>query len=1030
MTGDARHIPETWLSLLGGRDAAGWLTAFADSPTQAVADLLRDAFYFGPLNLTNRAQLLQGWLDLIGNREEFAARLDTELTLWVEQHWGQYEPRAASSISAWLCLCSVVEFSARLPEDSRLKKCATALRLRFAESQRFLGSFSTAPAADPLGLYLAVIAEFQDEERSLAAFWHRICDLPDDVPFYHAPYGILGLRRLKAANPAEEGTLRAEVVLGLLRLARAFERLVLTRNLPEHIARAAFRRVAARTAEAYPNSPGWSRHGLAGALRLPERTRKWLVEAVPPLATAIRLENNKKGQHARNNPRNLLAPGSDWPERARQLAARLRRGERACLPEVQRLLDEERRYAEATGDTDPIARTLCNFATRTLRFSSHLARSWAEEARRWAPHDPFTWSTLRTTLLNEKQIAEALRYAWVAWKRFPQNDVSRNDLADVLKAANRNRDAEAIYRQTIELFPHDPVARNGLAGVLSVMRRYEDAIAVYRETLARFGDNVVESIVASNGLAGTLRRAGYYPEAEAEYRRSLEVYHAHHATLVSLASLVIRKGEAGRAEALSLVKHALELEPHDQRARQLQRELRPSAGADLDDLAAQWEQITEASLPPPAIVPPEEDELWTTDPETTGIDATIGELSEPDTSEIDALPSSDAEAAQPTTRPPDTIESGKAMSAAEETESQTSQQTQRPDIGASTQVNEQEAAAIESDAPVSDAPEAAAVEKPEPQLSREKKQEKTLAPQAGIREAKPVAHASVKETKPTTANATTPKDATTVAPDAKKVETRPRSSAYDPITLAALVAEAYFFRTWARGAPRGVAMLRRQKARELLNQATRLAPQDAQVLAEKIALSMDNGDTEAAYKNLTAQLDSHPAAAPLLVLKARFDRERARSEERRLDKSTLGELCIYPERLRGRNLALTPLFHLQKGLAALALTDGDVRAMEAARAFTKFRRLLGRNAADERIERASSHSRSSLDFHEWLQIQVDNRIFAGLGKPDETDLQPGDIALLESNLARHTSHVEEIEDAFTDRLAFAAITDRVIFASV
>jgi hypothetical protein len=42
--------------------------------------------------------------------------------------------------------------------------------------------FVKPPAADPLGLYLAVVAEFQGEDRSLAGFWHRLCDLPDGVP--------------------------------------------------------------------------------------------------------------------------------------------------------------------------------------------------------------------------------------------------------------------------------------------------------------------------------------------------------------------------------------------------------------------------------------------------------------------------------------------------------------------------------------------------------------------------------------------------------------------------------------------------------------------------------------------------------------------------------------------------------------------------------------------------------------------------------------------------------------------------------
>ena len=55
-----------WLAEIGGRDASGWLTAFAQSPRQAVADLLWDRFYFGPLNLTDRGQLLAGWLERLG----------------------------------------------------------------------------------------------------------------------------------------------------------------------------------------------------------------------------------------------------------------------------------------------------------------------------------------------------------------------------------------------------------------------------------------------------------------------------------------------------------------------------------------------------------------------------------------------------------------------------------------------------------------------------------------------------------------------------------------------------------------------------------------------------------------------------------------------------------------------------------------------------------------------------------------------------------------------------------------------------
>src|SRR6266705_1855252 len=151
MTIEAGNIPESWLTLLGGRDASGWLGAFVVSPKKAVAALLWDDFYFGPLNLTERGQLLAGWLDQLGNTERFAENLDAEFTIWIEENWGQYHYKAESLASAWSCLCSIIEFSSKLPKDSRLKSSAAALRARFAARQRFLGSFSTAPAADPLG---------------------------------------------------------------------------------------------------------------------------------------------------------------------------------------------------------------------------------------------------------------------------------------------------------------------------------------------------------------------------------------------------------------------------------------------------------------------------------------------------------------------------------------------------------------------------------------------------------------------------------------------------------------------------------------------------------------------------------------------------------------------------------------------------------------------------------------------------------------------------------------------------------------
>lgn len=552
MNGLSIHLPEEWLSRFGGADASGWLTAFLTDPDVAVSELLLNRFYFGPLNLTERWQLLATWLEALGDNGQFAPRLDSALAGWIQKNWGRFDHPVVTMVSAWTCLASVVEFSAKLPQSSRLVRAAAALRERFPLRERFLGSFSTAPAADPLGFYLAAIAEFQGEDRFLAWFWQSLCDLPDGVPFYHARYAMLGLRRLKAANSLENGTLRAEVVHGLLRLAMAFDRLVRERVLAEQVARPIFRRVAVQVAAAYPGSQRWAEHGLGQALDMRERPQKWGLEAIQPLAVAVRQEQ-AGANRSHIPPRSSIQADPVWTSRAKVLAAELRNCHTNSLTEIQRLLDEQRRYAEATGDTYFIVHSLRNFAMRILRLRPDIAGGWAEEARSWAPHDPWSWTIMVRIFLKQKDLVRTLRFAWIARKRFPENVVAHNGLAEVLKAAGRYPEAEEVYRQAIERFPENGFVRTGLADTLRRDRRWADAETTYRESIA----------------------AGYVASA----------------TYIGLAYLLLRKGEAGRAEALSLVDEALRLNPRDSYALPLKQRLQPGQAADVTAIADEWESL-------------------------------------------------------------------------------------------------------------------------------------------------------------------------------------------------------------------------------------------------------------------------------------------------------------------------------------------------------------------------------------------------------------------------------------------------------
>lgn len=363
---------------------------------------------------------------------------------------------------AWMTLASVVGFSASLPGPSRLTHAARALRSRFGDRDRFLGSFSTAPTCDPLGMYLAAIAEFQ-QDRSLATFWHRLCRLPQGVPPYHARYGLKGLRRLPAASPEEQGTLQPEVVMGLLALAGALDRLARHRRMDEPDARKTFQRLARPLVAAYPNSPRWAEHGLAPLDDLQQRPRDWVLQCVPALAEARR-----KAVTRGSPPRFLaLARNPTWGQRVRDLMADLKAGHVDRVPDVEALLAEQRVHAQRSGDSDPLRRTLCNASSRILRSQHRLALKWAEEAAHVAPHDPFAWNTLVRVLMKSR-MARALAVAWMTWKQFPDNPVAHNGLAEVLKAMQRLPEAEQAYRAAVQKFPDDPVAHTGLAVVTAV----------------------------------------------------------------------------------------------------------------------------------------------------------------------------------------------------------------------------------------------------------------------------------------------------------------------------------------------------------------------------------------------------------------------------------------------------------------------------------------------------------------------------------------------------------------------------------
>jgi hypothetical protein len=136
----------------------------------------------------------------------------------------------------------------------------------------------------------------------------------------------------------------------------------------------------------------------------------------------------------------------------------------------------------------------------------------------------------------------------------------------------------------------------------------------------------------------------------------------------------------------------------------------------------------------------------------------------------------------------------------------------------------------------------------------------------------------------------------------------------------------------------------------------------------------------------------------------------------------LAYLLQAPSRLRELDLALLPVFHFEKGLAALALLDGAIRIKTAASAFEDFRRTVASRAEEEKVDRESSRDRRKKEvprFHEWLQMTTNRRFFGTLHDPDFVGVE--DVPNIEQSLANHPSHLDEIEEIIVDRVAFAGV---------
>ncbi len=540
-----------------------WLADFDRDPGDALERFLDGRVYMGHLERNSGHEILFR-LFHEGGAERVTA-LDRAIRSWFETYW----ERAPESVSAsqWTeMLRDVFSTITRL----NLRESQDWLLSRYERARKWLRGFYLSDARDPEADLLKTLALSQRDQR-LLPLWKRLCCLTEDRPLHFASLGLLGLRNL----PGPHGELHPAVFSGIVELANALNAQALPRETREAFWEREVRAIMARYRY---KEPYWRRRFQP------------LVDGDSEAARLLgRLLPDSRNAFRRGRSGGRLQQSSARPPALAELRRVLELIQTRVLDdirdEVEHFLSKHRHYAQQTGDAEYLVKTFSNLSGRLRRSDPAWSLALLREAFVWEPYNPFLWTGRARveSYLGHDDRATAL--LWEAKRKFPENVVVRNSLAQLLRRQEKLDIAEMMYRQTMKDFPQDVVSRGGLAEMLKAQQRWGEAEALYRETMVAFPQNVV----SRNGLAEVLKAQQRWEEAEALYRETMAVFPQDVVSRGGLAVLWLQQQKL--QEALDLLHQTVERFPADSVSRGLLSRIQ---GDDivLDRIEATYHELT------------------------------------------------------------------------------------------------------------------------------------------------------------------------------------------------------------------------------------------------------------------------------------------------------------------------------------------------------------------------------------------------------------------------------------------------------
>lgn len=428
-----------------------WLDTFLHDPVEELARLLAHERQVPPFYRADPADVL---VSLVGPQDEvLRATVERALDAWLEQRRGwSGAQRADYCIARYV---GQVTEALSLVYRLRLRGIAGRLFDSFDAFEAWTAPLDLGPGYNPWHELLRATAEGQTDRR-LRPLWLHLCagaavleegDTLLDI-------ALVGLRRM----PGNDYDAAREMLWGLAAFGRALD----------------------------PQA-GWSRfmakwRALKGLY--PRTPRHWKTLAGPIIAAHAREAfalwwGKDLYPSGAPSPAPVKLPP---PERRERLRVALRDGSTGVHEgAVMALMEEYRRYAEATGDAYNLVRSGTVLAKPIVEKAPHLALHLVGLVREWEPNDPLAWDLWGRALAaaGHPDLAEAV--LWEGTHRFPDDAYVRCSLANLLVRQRRDGEAEALFRAALALRPENAIALNGLGHLLVDVGRLEGARAILAE---------------------------------------------------------------------------------------------------------------------------------------------------------------------------------------------------------------------------------------------------------------------------------------------------------------------------------------------------------------------------------------------------------------------------------------------------------------------------------------------------------------------------------------------------------------------